>query len=64
MRGNGTTDWYGQQLQGEDADSEFLNGKIASAHFYAAHVLPQAHALGRTVEGGAASVLDVDAAVI
>jgi hypothetical protein len=32
--------------------------------FHATHVLPQAQALSRTVIGGGASVLDVDAALI
>ena len=53
-----------RRLAAGDTDAEFLHGKIASARFYATHVLPQAHALGRVVEGGAASVLDVDAAVV
>ena len=53
-----------KRLAAGDADADFLRGKIASAQFYAAHVLPQAHALARVVEGGASSVLDVDAAVI
>jgi acyl-CoA dehydrogenase len=59
-----SADIAARRLAAGDADTDFLRGKIASAQFYAAHVLPQAHALGRTVEGGAASVLDVDAAVI
>jgi hypothetical protein len=53
-----------RRLADGDADAEFLRGKIVSARFYATHVLPQAHALGRVVEGGADSVLDVDAAVV
>jgi acyl-CoA dehydrogenase len=53
-----------KRLAAGDTDADFLRGKIASAQFYAAHVLPQAHALARVVEGGASSVLDVDAAVI
>jgi alkylation response protein AidB-like acyl-CoA dehydrogenase len=40
-----------------DADQPFLNGKIASARFYAEHVLPQALALARVVEVGAQSVV-------
>jgi alkylation response protein AidB-like acyl-CoA dehydrogenase len=53
-----------RRLADGDADAEFLRGKIVSARFYATHVLPQAHALGRVVEGGVDSVLDVDAAVV
>jgi hypothetical protein len=53
-----------KRLAAGDTDVDFLRGKIASARFYATHVLPQAHALGRVVEGGAASVTDVDAAVV
>jgi acyl-CoA dehydrogenase len=53
-----------RRLAAGDSDADFLRGKVASARFYATHVLPQAHALGRVVEGGAASVLDVDAAAV
>jgi alkylation response protein AidB-like acyl-CoA dehydrogenase len=49
-----------RRLAAGDADREFLNGKVASARFYAAHVLPQAGALAQVVENGAASVIDVD----
>jgi acyl-CoA dehydrogenase len=45
-------------------DTNFLRGKIASAHFYATHVLPQAQSLGRVVATGAASVLETDAAIV
>ena len=53
-----------RQLAAGAADKAFLEGKVASARFYAAHVLPQAHALGRVVTDGAASVLDADAAAV
>jgi alkylation response protein AidB-like acyl-CoA dehydrogenase len=53
-----------RRLAAGDGDADFLRGKIASARFYATHVLPRAHALGRVVEGGADSVLDVDTAVV
>ena len=46
------------------ADVDFLRGKLASARFYAGHILPQAHALSRVVSAGAASVLEADAAVV
>jgi acyl-CoA dehydrogenase len=39
-------------------DAEFLRGKLCSAEFYAAHVLPQTAALAEVVATGAASVLD------
>ena len=45
-------------------DKDFLRSKIASARFYAAHVLPQAQALAKVVTGGASSVLEADAAII
>jgi len=53
-----------QRLAESASDRDFLQGKIASARFYAAHVLPQAHALARVVCHGAASVLETDAAVV
>jgi acyl-CoA dehydrogenase len=53
-----------KQLAAGATDTDFLRGKIASARFYATHVLPQAQALSRVVAGGAASVLDTDAAVV
>jgi alkylation response protein AidB-like acyl-CoA dehydrogenase len=53
-----------RKLAAGSSDADFLRGKIAAARFHAAHVLPQAQALSRTVIGGGASVLDVDAALI
>ncbi|MFZ9873221.1 MAG: acyl-CoA dehydrogenase [Steroidobacteraceae bacterium] len=53
-----------RKLGESGADSDFLRGKLASARFYAGHVLPQAHALSRVVATGATSVLEVDAAVV
>lgn len=53
-----------RKLGESGADVDFLRGKLASARFYASHVLPQAEALARVVTTGAASVLDVDAAVV
>ncbi len=46
------------------SDRKFLEGKIASARFYADHILPQTLALARVVEAGAASVIDADAELI
>jgi 3-(methylthio)propanoyl-CoA dehydrogenase len=45
-------------------DREFLEGKVATTRFYADNILPQAHALARVVTGGAASVVETDAAVL
>ncbi len=47
-----------------NSDRKFLEGKIASARFYADHILPQTLALARVVEAGAASVIDTDAELI
>jgi alkylation response protein AidB-like acyl-CoA dehydrogenase len=46
------------------ADRQFLEGKIASARFYADHILPQTLALARVVDGGARSVVDTNADLI
>jgi len=46
------------------ADRRFLEAKIASARFYAGHLLPQTLALARVVEAGARSVVDTDAELI
>ena len=51
-----------RRLANGAADADFLRGKLASARFYAAHVLPLAHAQAKVVQAGAASVLDTDAA--
>ena len=59
-----SADVAARRLAAGDADREFLAGKLASARFYAEQVLPQAQALARIVTGGAASVLEADAALI
>ena len=46
-----------RQLDQPDADRDFLEGKLASARFYAEHELPRALPLVREVTRGAASVL-------
>ena len=46
------------------ADRQFLAGKIASARFYADHILPQTLALACVVEKGAGSVIETDAELI
>lgn len=53
-----------RKLAGGASDRQFYAGKIASARFYAEHILPQALALARVVEAGARSVVDTDADLI
>ncbi|KIL98289.1 Acyl-CoA dehydrogenase [Paramagnetospirillum magnetotacticum MS-1] len=48
---------------GRDHDG-FYAAKLATAHFYAEHVLPQAIALERTVIAGSATVMGVDEAIL
>ena len=45
-------------------EREFYTAKVHTAAFYAAQVLPDAFALARVVESGAASVVETDAALI
>lgn len=52
------------ELAAGAGDHEFMQAKLATARFYAAHVLPQAHAQAQIVTGGAASVLEMDAALL
>ena len=49
-----------EQLKQPDADREFLEGKLATARFYAEHELPKAAAFAREVMHGAGSVLALD----
>jgi alkylation response protein AidB-like acyl-CoA dehydrogenase len=53
-----------RKLAAGGADRQFLAGKIASARFYADHILPQTLALARVVEKGAGSVIETDAELI
>jgi alkylation response protein AidB-like acyl-CoA dehydrogenase len=46
------------------AEREFYTAKVRTAAFYAAHLLPAAHALARVVESGGAAVAATDAALI
>jgi acyl-CoA dehydrogenase len=48
----------------DGAEGEFYAAKIHTAAFYAAQVLPNAEALARVVESGAASVVETEAALI
>jgi len=52
------------KLAAGGADKQFLAGKIASARFYADHILPQTLALARVVDKGAGSVVETDAELI
>ena len=51
-----------KQLAAGQGDAGFYRAKIASALFYAGHILPQASALGHTVINGSASTLALDVA--
>jgi alkylation response protein AidB-like acyl-CoA dehydrogenase len=53
-----------RKLAGGASDRKFLQGKIASARFYAEHILPQTLALARVVEVGSGSVVETDADLI
>ena len=53
-----------QKLAAGSADADFLRGKLATARFYAEHILPTAEALARVVQDGGAAVAEVDAALI
>lgn len=46
------------------SDQEFLQAKLATARFYAEHMLPQALSFLAIVKGGAAAVAEADAALI
>jgi 3-(methylsulfanyl)propanoyl-CoA dehydrogenase len=50
--------------QPDGPDREFYAGKLHTATFYAAQVLPTAVALARVVEAGGTSVVETDAALI
>jgi len=53
-----------RRLAQGDSDREFLEAKIASAHFYATQVLAQTLALEHTVLLGSDAVVNTDAALI
>jgi hypothetical protein len=48
-----------QDIDASAGDSDFLHGKIISARFYAAHVLPTCAALAVTIRHGASPTLDM-----
>ena len=51
-------------LSGGGTDREFLRSKLVTARFYAEHMLPQSLSLTASVQGGAAAVVETDAALI
>ncbi len=51
-----------EKLMQPAADQAFYKGKLATARFYAEHVLPQAQSLAREVTRGADSVLALEPA--
>jgi 3-(methylthio)propanoyl-CoA dehydrogenase len=51
-----------EKAKDPEADRDFFGAKLATARFYAEHVLPQAQALAREVTHGAGSVLALDPA--
>jgi len=52
------------RLDGGGSDRELLEGKLASAHFYALQGLPQALAFEQIVKSGSDGVVATDAAFI
>ncbi len=52
-----------ERLAAGAGDADFYRGKLATARFYAEHLLPNAEALARIVQGGGAAVAEVDAAL-
>ena len=50
------------KLKEPEIDQDFLRAKLATARFYAEHILPQAGSLAREVTHGADSVLALDPA--
>jgi 3-(methylthio)propanoyl-CoA dehydrogenase len=54
----------GKRLAGGDADREFLEGKLATAQFYATQVLPQVLTLEHVCVYGSDAVVGTDAALI
>jgi alkylation response protein AidB-like acyl-CoA dehydrogenase len=51
-------------LAARGSDRDFMTVKLATARFYGDHILPQTLALARIVATGAASVLEMDAALL
>ena len=53
-----------EKLVGANGDKPFYETKLATARYYADHILPRAHAYGREVLHGAASTLRLDEALL
>jgi alkylation response protein AidB-like acyl-CoA dehydrogenase len=53
-----------QKLDGGDSDREFLEGKLATALFYATQVLPRVLSLEHVIARGSDAVVGTDAALI
>ena len=53
-----------RELAAGNSDREFMQAKLATARFYAEHMLPQAQSLLAVVKGGAGAVIEVDASLI
>jgi len=53
-----------EQLKKGEGEADFLNAKLATARFYADHILAQAPGLASAVTGGAESVLSVEEAML
>ncbi|MCC7548193.1 MAG: acyl-CoA dehydrogenase [Burkholderiales bacterium] len=51
-----------QRIEAGSTDLHFYQGKLATARFYAEHVLPRAYACKQAIVHGSASVLALDAA--
>jgi hypothetical protein len=53
-----------RKLAAGGGDREFLDGKLATAYFYATQILPEVLALERIVSGGSEAVVGTDSALI
>jgi acyl-CoA dehydrogenase len=53
-----------RRLAGGDSDREFLEGKLATALFYATQVLPRVLTLEHVISRGSDAVVGTDAALI
>jgi alkylation response protein AidB-like acyl-CoA dehydrogenase len=49
-----------RKLGAKEGDTSFLRAKLATAHFYADHVLPRALAHAAAVQAGSASVMELE----
>jgi hypothetical protein len=49
-----------RKLKAREGDAPFLRAKLATAHFYADHILPRAHAHASAIQAGSASIMELD----